>query len=181
MKKQQSYKTALCGVISALSLVLMFLTGVIPVMSYALPAIAGAVLIAIVIELNIKWALLSYVAVGLLAIFISPDKESALLFIAFLGYYPIIKAYIEKIRTRILEWIAKLTIFNLAVFVSYQLLKYVLNMSEILEQISEYSSYGIPILILVANAVFVIYDIAMTGVISTYYNTIRPKISRYLK
>ena len=176
MKKQQSYKTALCGVVSALSLVIMFLTGVIPVMSYALPAIAGAILIAIVIELNIKWALLSYMAVSLLAIFITPDKESAFLFVAFLGYYPIIKASIEKIHSRILEWFVKLAIFNVVMFISYQLLVYVFKMNELIEQISNYNKYGIFILILAANIVFVLYDIAMTGVISTYYNIVRPKI-----
>ena len=51
-------KVTLCGMVVALSAVLMLLTGVFPMMDFALPALAGVLLIAVVVELGVKWALL---------------------------------------------------------------------------------------------------------------------------
>ena len=88
---KQSSKTALGGVVSALSVTLMLMTAVIPFMTYALPLLAGALLILMVIEINKRWAFIVYVAVSLLAVLVVPDKEAAVFYIAFFGYYPIIK------------------------------------------------------------------------------------------
>lgn len=181
MKNRLSYKTALCGIISAVSLVMMFFTGVIPVLSYALPAIAGAMLIVIVIEINKKWALLCYVAVSLLALFLTPDKEAAFLFIFLLGYYPIVKSFLEKIKLHIAEWAAKLLLFNSAVLIAYKLLINVLGMNYLLDEFKEFGKYSIPIFIVAANVAFVLYDFALTGLITTYINVIRPRIQKRIK
>ena len=50
-KKSNSFKVALGGVISALSIVLMFSTGLISTLTYAIPAMAGMLLIVISIEI----------------------------------------------------------------------------------------------------------------------------------
>ena len=49
-------KLAFCGVMAALSTVLLFLTGVAPVATLALPAIAGCLLIPVVVEAGLPWA-----------------------------------------------------------------------------------------------------------------------------
>ena len=59
---KKSSKTAVGGVITALSIVLMFLTSVIPTLTYALPAAAGFLITLIVIEIDKKWALGVYAA-----------------------------------------------------------------------------------------------------------------------
>ena len=46
--RSKTSKVALCGVIAALSVVVLFLTGVVPVATIALPAVAGCFLIAVV-------------------------------------------------------------------------------------------------------------------------------------
>ena len=81
---RNSGKIALGGLISALCLVCMFLTGLIPFATIALPAIAGVLLIVVVIELGKRWALLVYAAVSLLSILLTADMEAKLLFILFL-------------------------------------------------------------------------------------------------
>ena len=53
---KNSTKTAIGGIIAALSIVLMLLTSAIPTLTYAIPAIAGLLLVVIVIEVNKKWA-----------------------------------------------------------------------------------------------------------------------------
>ena len=49
-----SGKVALGGMVTALCVVLMFLTGVIPIATYALPAVSGVLLVVIVIEMGAK-------------------------------------------------------------------------------------------------------------------------------
>ena len=85
----------------ALSLMIMFLTA-FPYMTYALPAIAGAVLIPVVIELGSKWAWMVYACVSFLSLLIAPSLEAKVMFIAFFGYYPIVKALLERQKNRVL-------------------------------------------------------------------------------
>ena len=81
---KQSGKVALGGIMGALSLMIMFLTA-FPYMTYALPAIAGAVLIPVVIELGSKWAWMVYACVSFLSLLIAPSLEAKVMFIAFFG------------------------------------------------------------------------------------------------
>ena len=99
-KIKRSAQVALCGMMAALCMLLMFMTGLIPFATYAIPALAGILMIVIVVETNAKWALLVYIAVSLLSIFITPDREAAMMFIAFFGHYPILKLYLERVRPR---------------------------------------------------------------------------------
>ena len=51
---KQSSKCALGGIVAALSLVLMISVAIIPFLTYALPAVAGALIIFIVVEIDRK-------------------------------------------------------------------------------------------------------------------------------
>ena len=87
---KNSTKTAIGGIIAALSIVLMLLTSAIPTLTYAIPAIAGLLLVIIVIEVNKKWAFGVYFVVGVLSMLLVADKEAAVMYVMFFGYYPII-------------------------------------------------------------------------------------------
>ena len=163
---------------AALSLLFMFMTGVLPFMDYALHALAGLMLVVVMVELNAKWAVLVYIAVSLLAFFLAPLKESAVLYAAFFGYYAIVKSYLERIPNRIVEWVLKFLLFNAAVAAAFVLIIYVLGMTEMLEGLNEWGQWGLAGFWAAANVVFLIYDIALTRVIGAYLNWFRPK---YLK
>ena len=96
----KSIRVAFCGIITALCTVLMFLTGLISIGTYALPAFAGILLIVVVIEMGTGWAWPVYIAVSVLSVLLSGDKEAALLFVLFFGYYPILKAVFEKMQKK---------------------------------------------------------------------------------
>ena len=162
----KSSKTALGGIIAAVSVVLMFLTSVIPTLTYAVPAAAGLLLLIMVIEIDKKWATIVYVAVGILSALLIADKEAATMYIAFFGYYPIIKQPIEKHLNKYLCWIVKMIIFNASIIASYLLLIYVFNLS--LDDFGEFTKIGLIVLYIVFNVVFVIYDIALTRLITAY-------------
>ena len=63
--KNISYRVALGGIVSALCLFAMFLTGVFPVLYLVLPMIAGSLITIISTEINPKWAFLTYVSVSI--------------------------------------------------------------------------------------------------------------------
>jgi hypothetical protein len=181
MKKKVSFKVSLGGIVSSICLFAMFLTGIMPLFVYALPAAAGTLMIIIVIEISRSWAFVTYISVGLLSLLITPDKEAAILFILFFGYYPIMKSLLEKLKSKLIEIVSKLAIFNCGIVAAYFLLIHVMGMAEVLENLGEYGEYGAYILLAVGNAIFVVYDIALTQLISSYMNWFRPKILRKLK
>jgi hypothetical protein len=165
MKKQVS-KIAFCGLVVALSMVFMALT-FLPNFTYALPAIAGALLVIIVIEVDIKFAFVSYFCVLVLSVLLVPDKFSVLLYISFFGYYPILKALFEKKKGNVLLWVYKFLSFNAAVSVLFLLAVFVLNLKD--NKLIEYakSPFGIGLL-LAGNIVFFMYDLALDNVIGFY-------------
>ena len=174
---KRSTRIAYGGIISALSLVAMFFTGVFPFAEYALPAISGVFLVVLVIEFGFKSAVAAFVAVSILSFIITPNKEAVILFVAFLGYYPIVKGRIEMLHNKIIQWTIKFALFNVAAVGSYMLMIYVFNMTEIMEDFAVFQ-FGAWVLLILGNAVFFIYDIALTRLISLYVYQIKPK---YLK
>lgn len=179
--KKTSYKVALGGIVSALSLVTMIMSSLFPGLEYAIPAFAGILLIIIVIEIGLGWAFLTYAGLALLTFFIVPNKEAGLLFITFMGYYPILKSVLEtKIKLRPLQWASKLAVFNAAVILYYKLVMLLVSSPELSESIEEFGRYALPILLAAANIVFVIYDIAVTSLITSYVKWFRRKIIRHL-
>ena len=81
--QKKSGQVALGGIATGMCIALMFATGMIPFSYYALPALAGLVLIAVREENGLSTALIVFAAVSLLSVFVVPIKEAALLFIAF--------------------------------------------------------------------------------------------------
>lgn len=176
-----SYKVALGGIISSLSLITMLLGGIIPGLEYTIPAIAGMMFIIIVIEISLRWAFLTYIGVALLTFFIVPNKESGLLFITFLGYYPALKSVIEtRIKSMSLQWIVKLMVFNAALVVYYKLVMWLVAAPELSESIDELGRYALYILAALANFVFILYDVALTRIINAYLKWFRKKIVRHI-
>ena len=148
-------KVTLSAVMAALAAVLM-LVSYFPYLTYAVPAVAGLCVMVIVIEINCKWALLSYFTASFFT-FLFAETESMLMFICFFGFYPILKCLIEKIKNYVLEWILKLLSFNICIVGVYFILSKVFMIS--LDDMGEFAKYGEVILLLLANFVFVFYDI----------------------
>ena len=69
-----------------------------------------------------RWAWTAYGAAGLLGLFVVPDKETALFFVFLLGYYPLVKPRLDRIRPAPLRVGAKLLLCNGAVLLLYGLL-----------------------------------------------------------
>ena len=177
MKK--SAKTSIGGISAALSIVLMFLTSVIPSMTYALPAAAGILLTVIVIEIDKKWAFGVFAAVGLLSIFLIADKEAAVMYIMFFGYYPILKAILEEKLPVALSWVLKFAVFNVSMIAAFLITVYVFNIP--FDEMEKYGVKAAFILLALGNVVFLIYDFALTNLIKLYLIKWRKAFHRIFK
>ena len=175
----KSGKIALGGLLTALGVVLMFLTGLIPIGTYALPAIAGVLLIVAVIEIGAKWAWMIYAAVAVLSLLFAADKEAALLFVLFFGYYPVLKSFLERISNKVLSWISKFAVFNVAVVACFFLAVNFLQLPE--DSFTVFGIYLLWVFLILGNAVFLIYDIALSGLVATYVEKLHHRVTKTLK
>lgn len=176
---KQSSKCALGGIVSALSLVMMISVAIIPFLTYALPAAAGLLIVIIVMEIDKKWAFGVYCTVAILGMLLVPDKEVAVMYLAFFGYYPILKAITESKLTAVIGWIVKIASFVGTMVVSYFLM--IKFMGVTIDEVDEIGAIAIPLLLGLGTFAFVIYDIALTKLITLYIAKWRKYFRRYFK
>ncbi|MDD6032385.1 MAG: hypothetical protein PUC47_02700 [Oscillospiraceae bacterium] len=170
-------KITLGGMMVALSMVCMMLTGLLPMADYALPALAGILLIPIVVELGRKWAVICWLAVSLLSFILAPLKDSALFYFVLLGHYPILKSLIESWRKPALEWTVKFACFNLTVGAGLAAAVWLFRLDGYGDIFSA-APWLIAAGLLFLNLVFLVYDVALTRLVTAYMNYFRP---RYVK
>ncbi len=166
-----TYKLAVSGIITALGSLILILSSVITVGTYSLPVIAGALLCVIVIDFGKPFAYSSFIATSIVSLLISSDKEAVLYYICFFGFYPILKASIEKIDNKILSKALKILIFNICMVALYFI---AINLFNIPTENFIIFNINIPLLLLaIGNIFFLVYDIALTKVISVYIKKYR--------
>lgn len=163
---RQSRKAALCGMMAALSVVILCLGGMIPLATAACPMLAMLCLIPAVCGYGTGTALLLYRAVSVLALLLGPDKEIALLYV-FLGWYPGIRSRLEIIP-RPVRWVVKCALFTLAVAAMYALVLYLFRLEAVVEEFSEYSAAMTAVLLVLGNITFLLFDRAMARMTYIY-------------
>ena len=177
MAVKNTKKLALCGAVAALTVVLMLFEGLVQVASVAMPAIAGCLLIPIVAHAGLSHAFLAYGAGGILSLLLAPDKEAALIYLLFFGYYPALFAMLERIKSRPICWGAKLLIFNAAAVGEALLTVYVLGIPY--EELPLLGRAGPVLLLLLANVVFIMYDFVLRGFIGQYYRRLYKTMEKF--
>ena len=177
--KHKSTQVAVGGMASGLFLLLMFMTGMVPFSEYAFPALAGIILIAVVEELGLKTAFIVYGAVSILSLLVVPVKEAALLFVFFFGYYPVVKGKLEeKVRPRVIRFLAKLLLFNVMIVLAYVVVVNVLGIPDILEEFGSFGRYSALVLLAFGNVFFLVYDYTVGNLIDVYRDYFAPRFLR---
>lgn len=136
MKK--SAKIAFCSVTGASIILLMFLGNIIPIATYAVPCLASMLMMIAMEECGERYAWALFFAICALSFIIIADKELLLIFMLFLGYYPMLKKHIEKLRFPAVQAVLKLAAFNLAIAVVYMLLLLVFPISDLISRVSHH-------------------------------------------
>lgn len=172
-----SYRVALGGIVSALCLVTMFLAGILPALYILLPIVASMLLIFIASEVSTGWAWLTYIAVGILSLFITADKEAALIFIMF-GHYPILRIYLQKIKLKPLRLVCKLVAFNLSALAFFYTTVYIFGMDQMVKDFADFGKYGALIVLGIVNVLFILLDYDIDFLYNIYLKRIKPKFKK---
>lgn len=161
-----SYKVSIGGVIGALSLVLMLLTSLVPFGTFAFPTFAGILLICIVFELGYSWAFVVYGVVSVLSLLMLVDKEAALYYTMFLGFYPVVKGLIERIPSKIAQYIVKFALFNTCVISAFFIS---INIFAIPKESFNLFGLYIPwVFLILGNLIFLPYDRCVSIMVVVY-------------
>lgn len=169
---------------AALAVVVMLLS-TLPLFYMAAPAFAGMLTMLIVIEVDKKWAFGVYAAVSVISLFICPDKEAAMLYTAFFGYYPIVKSVFESKLPRPVEILLKFAVFNAAVISAYFILSKFMGVD-----LNEFAQMGsktlplkvaLPAVLALGNLAFVALDFCMTSLVTLYIHRFQKYFRKLFK
>lgn len=175
MRNGNTRKTALCGVLAALAVAVMFLGSSLSVATIASAVLASMVLIPVYAECGTGWGMLWFAAVAALAMLLTPQKETAFLFL-FFGDYPVLRRYLSRIRPRVLQWGAKLLYVNAATAAAYGLMLYVFRLSELTAELADMKHWMLAASLVLANVCFVLYDRLLPRLEVLYAVRLRPKL-----
>jgi hypothetical protein len=171
--KRTAHRVSLAAMFSAMSLVFLYLSAILPTGSAAAYFLSSIFVMGLVVEEEIGLAFLMFATVSLLSLLIMPDLTRTVPYILFFGHYGIGKYYIErKFRDKTVSYVLKLLYYNAGIALIYFLA------FGVFEQ--DILSFGIPLwaIIVIAEAAFVLYDFLFTKVTGYYFNNIRRLIMR---
>ena len=124
----KSRQMALCGLLTALAVVVMALAGAIGIGTFLGPMLAMAVLLPLLEEYGGKTAFLASVATSILGVLIVPELELALVYGAF-GWYPILRPKLNRISSRPVRAALKVTLCTAMILLLYGVLLQLLGMT----------------------------------------------------
>lgn len=170
-----AFRVSLCGIITALGVCIMLLGTMLGVMTYAAPLFASVFLIPIIYELGNTRAMLVYAATSILAVLLCAEKELAFFYV-FIGYYPVIRPFFFKIKSRPIRIAAKLALFAAALVLLYALLCFVLKLDQIIDELKTASILFNVAMFAVLLLTLLVYDAALMAAEKIYVRKIRPRL-----
>lgn len=156
---------ALCGIISALSIAVMFIGNTIEVFDLTATAFSTFLIFLIIKFYGYKWGISTYFSIAFLSAIFFFGNFIFILFIT-LGIYPLIKCFFEqRIKSKKLLWFIKILLFNLSftilLFWGYSFL-FPRDINKNILIIEVILSYPI------GNIFIVLYDIVCDKIVTKY-------------
>lgn len=168
------------GIISALAVVVMLVTYFSPFLVYTAPSFAGILLLVIVNELGYRWAFGTYVCISILSVFFIADKEAAVYFTMFFGYYPILKLLMEQhLHKRPIRTLLKFLIFNASIAASVAICIFVFHIP--FDDFSEGGYIMTALFVLMLNCLLAVYDFLVSGLQRLYQNKLKAQIHKIFR
>ena len=168
MKNGKVKQLTVCAALSAIGVVLLSIGHLIDVLDASIAVLASLVCIVAVIEYGKAAPWLVFSVTSTLSLVLMPQNSAALMYLLFFGYYPIIKEKLERLP-RVLSWVIKELIFNTAMVICIALIT-ILFMPT-----TEVTFLNYAILVVLCEVIFVLYDIALTRLITFYIYKLRPR------
>ena len=161
-RKQIKYLT-ISAMLSALGVIILALGAFIEVIDLTVAVVASLLCVWAVIEMGGMYPWMIWLVTSAVGFLLLPLKTPALFYAIAFGFYPMIKELAEK-RPRVLAWVIKIVTFHVSL--SLMFLGLWLFFPAMLEE-------GMQLLMLIgfyvaALAVFIMYDIALSRLITLY-------------
>lgn len=163
MNKSQSIAKG--GLLSALTVILIYLSNIIPTSKLTILTIASALIPLAILSIGVRNAFVVYLVSTILSLFLGL-KGSAMVYGIFFGTYGFIKYYLEGLKKATLELPLKIIFFNICLFLSYFIYK------SLFLQIPNIS-YPIYIVLIGIQVAFIVYDYALTIIIAFINRNLR--------
>ena len=164
-------KIALAGIFTALAVVFLFVGSLFQTLDLSAAALGSIIILIALIEIGKGWAIGVYVSVSLLSMLLIPNKTAALIFMLFSGFYPIIKAPLNRIKPIWFSYLVRITVFNAFLTALVYFSKQFFGIEE------DFIGFGV-IIYALCNITFLVYDFALERIAVTYISRIKPMLFR---
>ncbi len=165
MQMKKSKKIALCAILSAFSVLMLFAGAVFDVLSMTMVAVASMFVVVVMIEVGDPYPFLTWGVTSALSMILLPNKLPAILYLLFGGLYPIAKERFERLHY-VVAWTLKISYINTALILVVIATKYIFYLND------SSMDFTVPF-ILLANLALILYDIALSKIILLYIVKIR--------
>ncbi len=169
MKKTK--KIAISGIFTALCVVFLLIGSLFQSLDLSTAALGSLVILIVFIELGSKWAWGVYAAASVLSLILLPSKTPAVVFAFMLGYYPIIKAPLNKIKPYFLSMLARIAFLNISMTALIFIATRLFHIEE------DFIGFGV-IIYLLANVTFIVFDFALEKASLAYLIRLKPILFR---
>lgn len=171
---RETKKLALSALLVGLGTVFMVIGSFVEVLDLAVCALASVIVMFAYIELGSPYTWLVWLATSMCT-----GVLGGILWVEYLlifGFYPILKAYIERLRRG--AWIPlKLVFANIACVLIHFLSKLIMGHS-----LFDAESKLLQILtVVIMNAAMIAYDYFLTVMVRFYFDRIRGRVNKFLK
>lgn len=156
MKNKASRRMAFCGLLAALAVVLLVISGAIGIGTFAGPILAMAALLPLREEYGWKTALSAYAAVALMAVWMVPDRELALVYAVF-GWYPVLQPALLRVKSRLVRAGLQILLCTGLLLFLYRVLLRLLGIPTGLEG----GRWVGAVFLLLGNAIFLLTDLVL--------------------
>ena len=156
------------AMLCALGVILMSVGSLIEVLDLSTAVLASMLCVYAVIEIGKGYPWMIWLVTSILSLLLLPVKTPAVFYALFAGFYPILKEKLEKL-SRPIAWLLKLIVFHLCLGLIFLIFK--LFLPSVLE--SGEAWWMLAALYGMALVCFVVYDIALTRLITFYLFRLR--------
>lgn len=165
----KSKQIALSGVLSALSISIMLVGGILPISTFVAPMFAGFCMLPILFEVGTKIAFVMYFSVSIVSFLLVPDREMFLFFIFLFGYYPILRPQFQKIKIKIVRYISKLLLLNATAVVATLLFLFIFAAPSVRQEYLNETRWFQVLFLVMGNITFILYDHLIEKLTFVYY------------
>ena len=162
----KSKQMALCGLLTALAVVVMILAGAIGIGTFAGPVLE---------EYGSKAAAVTYAAAAVLGLLLVPEPELAMVYAAF-GWYPILRPRLDRLLpSRPLRMLVKLALSTAVILLLYGVLLRLLGMTA--DLLGASSLFNLTLLVM-GDVIFLLTDRALERLAVLWHRNLRKRFFR---